>query len=92
MDELNVLVECERPAAGGHDSAFEMARGTEHVALALAKVALTVLREDVLDRDLLRRFDQLIEIEKGSADARRQLAPDGRLAGAHEADQVDFHV
>ena len=42
--------------------------------------------------DLLRRLDQLIEIEEGSAEARRQLAPDRRLAGAHEADEIDFHV
>ena len=58
----------------------------------LRKYGSPCVREDVLDRHLLRRLDQLIEVEEGSADARRQLAPDGRLAGAHEADEVDFHV
>src|SRR5205823_4906829 len=91
LDELDVVVEGEGAAAGGDHGALEVAGGAEDVALALAEVRLTALGEDLLDRELLRRLDQFVEVEEGDVEARRELAPDGGLAGAHEADQVDFH-
>src|SRR5258707_1281173 len=91
LDELNIFIERERPAAGGDDRPFEVARRAQNFALPLAEIRFPLLREELLDRCLLARLDELIEVEEGSADARRQLATDGRLAGAHEADEVGLH-
>src|SRR5207237_6496754 len=70
---------------------FEIVRGAEDVALALAEIRLAVLREDVFDRHLLGGLHEIIEIEKRRADSATELPSDGRLAGAHEADEIDLH-
>ncbi len=36
-------------------------------------------------------FEQRVAVERTSAEGRSQLGGDGRLAGAHEADQDERH-
>src|SRR5689334_22493707 len=91
LDELDVLVKGECPTACGNDSALEIARRAEEIALAFAKVWFALLREDLANGHLLGGFNEFIEIEERHIEPRGKLATDGRLSGAHESDQVDFH-
>jgi hypothetical protein len=70
---------------------LEVARGAEEIALAFAEVRLAVLRKDVLDRHLLRRLDQIVEVEERGLDTRGKLAPDGGFPRPHEPDKIDLH-
>ena len=62
----------------------------QDLALDGAEVRLAVPREDVGDRPPLARFDQLVDVLRAPAEPRRERARDGRLAGGHEAHQVDL--
>ena len=73
LNELDVLIERERPAARGDNGGIEVPGRAKDIAFALAEVRLSLLREDLLDGRLLRRLDELVEIEERRIDARRKL-------------------
>ena len=57
--------------------------------LAVAEVGLAVDREDVRDRHAGGRLDLVVGVAEGQAEALREAAADGALAGAHQADEHD---
>src|SRR6476646_7969514 len=59
---------------------------TREARLELAERRLALLREEIPDRPV-RSFDLFVDVVERPPEPPRDLRPDGRLAGAHEADE-----
>ena len=63
--------------------------GLQHVALEPAVVVLAVQREELGQAEVRGLFDSAVELDERHAQAPRQPAADGRLAGAAQSEQGD---
>jgi len=90
VDRRAILRIDERPAAGRDDRVARVQLILEHGALDRPEVRLAAPREDVRDRHMLARFDHFVDVRRAPVEPRRQRARDGRLAGRHEAHEIDL--
>ncbi len=77
----------ERAAAGGEHAVVVVEQPRDHAPLAVAEMGLAVFVEDVAHAHLRRLLDLLVGVGEGKIEQLRELAPDGRLADAHHADE-----
>src|SRR5260221_496323 len=77
------------PAASAEHHALQRRQFGEHLRLACAKPGFALDLEDQRDLDAATAFDLLIGVEKAQGEAPREQPPDGGLAGAHHADEID---
>ena len=73
---------CQHLRTGGKQAGDDL-------ALALAKVGLPVVGEDLRDRLAGRALDLLVRIDERQVEARRQPASDGGFSATGHADQHD---
>ena len=80
----------ESPSAEGEHARLLRGQQVEDgAALGVTEGRLAVLGEVVRDGHPEALDQRGVAVDEGQAGARRQLAPDGGLAGAHEADEDD---
>jgi hypothetical protein len=60
--------------------------------LVLAERGLAALREDLRHRGVELVLDLAVEVDEGPPDALGHFRADGRLPGAHEADERDVTI
>ncbi len=81
----------EGAAPGGHDHVAHRAAATAATPRSTArKYGSPSLPEDVRNRSALQPLDGLVEILDSPVEPARQRPCHGRLAGAHEPDQIDL--
>ena len=88
-DAVAGLLAHEGAAAGGDHGRAAVEQPRDHPRLAIPEIRLAMGFENIRDRHAGRRLDLDIGIEKRQAQPGRQPPADGRLAGAHHADQHD---
>jgi hypothetical protein len=79
-------------AAGGQHQAAAGGQFADHVGFAPAEAGLAFDLEDPRHRRAGAGLDLVVGIDEAHAQPARQHAPDGGLAGAHQADQEDILV
>ena len=76
-------------AAGGEHDAFERGELGERLRLARAEAGLALDLEDQRHLHAAAALDLVVGVEEAQLQAPREQPPDGGLAGAHHADQVE---
>ena len=100
QNDVNALRSASRFSARRHRTAAErdhrgLGLGERHadgVRLDLAEPVLAALLEELRDRLAGALLDRVVEVDERPAEPRRELAPERRLARAHEADERDVAV
>ena len=64
-----------------------MSKFLDQAAFPLAEIGFSFLREDIRDGFARARHDDVVRVEKGKMQLIGDQSSDGRLAGAHKADE-----